>query len=260
MWRLPRHWPEYLSEACCLALFMVSAISCALLLQLPESPLAGWTSSPLLARVPMGVAMGLTAAALVYSPMGRRSGAHMNPAVTLTFLRLGKIAPADAAAYVLAQFVGGALGVAVTLPIFHKLPGHAAVNYVATSPGPAGQAAAFGGELVISSLLMTTVLLVSATRHLARFTGAAAATLVALFIVVEAPLSGMSMNPARTLGSALFAHSPALWIYFTAPPLGMLVGAEVFLRVTRHAIVRCAKLHHTSGVRCIFHCGYLETA
>jgi aquaporin Z len=131
---------------------------------------------------------------------------------------------------------------------------------VATSPGPAGQAAAFGGELVISSLLMTTVLLVSATRHLARFTGAAAATLVALFIVVEAPLSGMSMNPARTLGSALFAHSPALWIYFTAPPLGMLVGAEVFLRVTRHAIVRCAKLHHTSGVRCIFHCGYLETA
>ena len=97
------HWPEYASEALCLGLFMLSAASFATLLQHPASPLAlahrsGWT-----ARLPMGVAMGLTLVAIVYSPLGGRSGAHMNPAVTLTFLRLGKVALALAAGYIAAQ-------------------------------------------------------------------------------------------------------------------------------------------------------------
>lgn len=253
-----RHWPEYLIEACCLALFMISASGFAVLLQLPLSPFAGWTSSPTLARAPMGLAMGMTAAALIYSPLGRRSGAHMNPAVTLTFLRLGKIGVADALAYVLAQFVGGALGVALAIPLFASLSADPSVNYVATMPGAAGPAVAFAAEAVIAFLLMLTVLTVSNEPAWARFTGAAAATLVALFIVFEAPLSGMSMNPARTLGSALFAHSTGLWIYFTAPPLGMLAAAEAFLRVAGRSSVRCAKLHHSRGIPCIFHCGWME--
>ncbi len=92
----PSHWPEYVSEAMCLGLFMMSAAGFATLLQHPVSPLSAWSVSPLAQRIPMGVAMGLTAAALIYSPLGGRSGAHMNPALTLTFLRLGKVAPADA--------------------------------------------------------------------------------------------------------------------------------------------------------------------
>ena len=67
----------------------------------------------------------------------------------------------------------------------------------------------------------------------------------------------MSMNPARTLGSNLLADAAAtLWIYFTAPTLGMLLAAEAFVRLHGHARVRCAKLHHTPDVRCIFRCGY----
>jgi aquaporin Z len=255
-----RHWPEYVIEACCLALFMVSATGFALLLQLPQSPLAAWTTSAVTARVPMGIAMGLTAAALIYSPLGRRSGAHLNPAVTLTFLRLGKISAADALGYVLAQFVGAAAGVALTIPLFHHLPADPAINYVATVPGATGPALAFAGEAAISFVLMATVLTLSNAPRFASWTGIAAAVLVGSFIVVEAPLSGMSMNPARTLGSALFAHSPAVWIYFTAPPLGMLAAAEAFVRVAGRARVRCAKLHHTDRFPCIFHCGYMETA
>ena len=100
------HCVEYLAEATCLGLFMVSAAAFATcLLQHPASP---WmlTSSGALARVPMGIAMGVTAVGLIHSP-GLPPGAHMNPVVTLTFWRLGKIASADAAFYVAAQFLGG---------------------------------------------------------------------------------------------------------------------------------------------------------
>jgi aquaporin Z len=255
-----RHWPEYAIEGSALAIFMISASGFAVALQHPASPLAAWTSSPLLARVPMGLAMGLTAAALIYSPLGQRSGAHMNPAVTLTFFRLGKIATGDALAYVAAQFAGGAVGVAIAVPLFRDLPADPSVNFVATMPGAAGVAAAFVAEAAISFLLMATVLTISNARRFQSLTGAAAALLVASFIVFEAPLSGMSMNPARTLASALFAHSTGIWIYFTAPPLGMLAAAEVFLRVAGPARIRCAKLHHPHDIPCIFHCGHMETA
>ena len=252
------HWPVYAVEAGCLALFMMSAAGCAVALQHPQSPLAGWFVPGLAQRMPMGIAMGLTAATLIYSPLGRRSGAHMNPAVTLTFFRLGKIDTVDAGAYVAAQFAGGIAGIGAATLLFRGLPAHPSVNYVATTPGAAGIAAAFGGETVISCLLMLAVLTVSGSPRYARFTGAAAASLVALFITLEAPLSGMSMNPARTFGSGLFAHSPHLWIYFTAPPLGMLAAAELIVRLGRRERVRCAKLHHHQHGPCHFRCGHTE--
>jgi aquaporin Z len=257
MKRLAAHWPEYLIEAICLALFMASAALAATVLQHPVSPLAGWSETPLLQRLPMGITMGLTAVALIYSPLGVRSGAHMNPAVTLTFLRLGKIAPWDAAGYIAAQFVGGAAGIALASWALGGLPAHPSVNYVATVPGTAGPGIAFAAELLISFLMMSVVLGMSNTPGLARFTGIGAGFLVAVYITLEAPLSGMSMNPARTLGSNVLASTISpLWIYFTAPPIGMLLAGEYYARRHGGAGVRCAKLHHPSAVRCIFACGY----
>jgi len=251
-----RHWPEYLIEAACLAAFMLSAALAATLLQHPASPLTG-LASPVVQRALMGLAMGLTAMALIYSPIGQRSGAHMNPAVTLTFLRLGKIAPADAAWYVAAQFVGGSTGILLATTVLAGLPADPSVNYVATVPGPAGVAAAFTAEVAISFGLMTVVLHASNTPLLSRFTGLLAGTLVAVYIVTESPVSGMSMNPARSLGSNLLAHaSSTLWIYFLAPAIGMLLAAELYVRWRGLAAVRCAKFHHTERTRCIFRCGY----
>jgi aquaporin Z len=255
-----RHWREYAIEACCLAIFMISAVSFAVLLQHPGSPVAGWASPSPVGRLPMGIAMGLTAVALIYSPPGRRSGAHMNPAVTLTFLRLGKISAVDAGAYVCAQFGGGTAGMCIATLVFRRFAADPPVNYVATMPGSAGAPGAFAGEVVISFVLMITVLAMSNARRLAPLTGAAAGILVTTFITFEAPLSGMSMNPARTAASALFAGGGSLWIYFTAPPLGMLAAAEIFLRAAGRARVRCAKLHHPSNIPCIFHCGSMEKA
>ena len=204
----------------------------------------------------MGLAMGLTAVAIVYSPWGKQSGAHLNPAVTLAFFRLGKIAPWDTLFYVLAQFAGGVIGVAVAVTLLGSVVGHPAVNYVVTAPGAFGPWVALVAEVVISLGLMTTVLVVSNTLSLARFTGLFAGALVALYITAVAPISGMSLNPARTMASAVPAHVwTALWVYFIGPPLGMLLATELYRRVLA-APVFCAKLHHQNGRRCIFRCAY----
>jgi Glycerol uptake facilitator and related permeases (Major Intrinsic Protein Family) len=115
----------------------------------------------------------------------------------------------------------------------------------------AGLLPAFLAESGISFLLMLIILAVSNTRRLVRFTGFVAGCLVALYITVESPISGMSMNPARTTGSAAFAHLwTGSWIYFLAPVLGMLLAAECYVRMGPRAA--CAKMYHDSRVHCIF--------
>jgi len=251
---LKKHWPEYLMEAAGLGIFMVSASVFTILLYHPASPAVRVLPEEFPRRVLMGLAMGLTAIGIIYSPWGKQSGAHLNPAVTLTFFQLGKVAPWDAVFYVVAQFAGGVAGVVLVAAVAGKLLAHPSVNYVATLPGSGGIGAAFLGELVIALILMSVVLVVSNTQNLARFTGLFAGACVAVFIPFEAPISGMSMNPARTFGSAVLPHLwDSLWIYFLAPPLGMLAAAAVHLRL-KHA-VGCAKLHHQNKLRCIF-CEY----
>ncbi len=254
---LRRHWPEYLMEAAGLGMFMISACVFATILEYPGSPVHQAVPDPFLRRIVMGIVMGLTAIGIIFSPWGKQSGAHINPSITVSFLRLGKIEPWDALFYVGAQFVGGMAGVLLVTPILRSLLAHPSVNYVATVPGTGGPVIAFLAEFAISFILMSAVLIVSNTPKLARFTGLFAGALIAIYITVEAPLSGMSMNPARSFGSAVPPQLwQSLWIYFTAPPLGMLLAAEVYVRLRGAHRVFCAKLHHHNDKRCIFHCGY----
>ncbi|HET6518576.1 MAG TPA: aquaporin [Geminicoccaceae bacterium] len=256
---LRRHWPEYLMEAGGLGLFMVSAGLFATLLEYPGSPVHRALADPLVRRALMGLAMGLTAIGIIYSPWGQQSGAHINPAVTLTFLRLGKIAPWDAAFYVAAQFLGATAGVLLVLSVLGDRFAGPPVSYVATTPGPAGVAVALLAEVAISFGLMTVILFATNTARLMRFTGVFAGLLVALYITVEAPLSGMSMNPARTVASAVPGHLwHTVWIYFVGPTLGMLLAVELYRRVRRAPEVICAKLNHHTDRRCIFRCGHQE--
>jgi len=254
---LTRHWLEYLMESANLGLFMISACSFTVLLQHPDSLLRQMLPADFERRLLTGLVMGLTAIALIYCPWGKQSGAHLNPSVTLAFFRLGKIEPWDAVFYVLGQFIGGGLGVMVSTVLWGHAIMHQKVRYAATLPGTNGTDVAFLAELVISFLMMTVVLNVSNTPKIARFTGAITGALVATYITLESPLSGMSMNPARSLASALPGQLwKALWIYFTAPPLGMLLAAEVYCHLRGKASVRCAKLHHHNDKRCIFRCNY----
>src|SRR5262249_15863499 len=255
---LAAHWPEYLMEAAGLGLFMISACAFTVLLEHPASAIHQALPVPWLRRFCIGVAMGLTAISIIYSPWGKRSGAHLNPAVTLTFFVLRKIEAWDAAFYVLAQFIGGTLGVLLAAYVLGPmLIGDAAVNYAVTLPGKPGPWIAFAAEAILSFGLMLMVLTCTNRPSLNRYTGLFAGTLVALYITVEAPLSGMSMNPARTLASSLPAQVwRDAWIYFLAPPLGMLLAAEVYLLSHGRGSVLCCKLHHENDSRCIFRCRY----
>jgi aquaporin Z len=208
-------------------------------------------------RALTGLAMGLTATFLILSPPGQRSGAHFNPAVTLTYWALGRISAADASLYVLFQFLGGLIGTGLAWVAFGDLLEHSAVNFAATLPGADGPAVARFAEFLISFLMMSVLLRVSNSRRFERATPYVAGLLVALFITFEAPLSGMSMNPARTLASALPAGQ-SWWpsIYFVAPPLGMLAAAALFALERGAMQVHCAKLNHRGPHTCIFHCNH----
>ena len=134
--------------------------------------------------------------------------------------------------------------------------GRRAVGYAVTAPGVRGSALAFIGELTISFVLMSTILVVSNRTTLARYTPYFVGVLYATFITLESPLSAMSMNPARSFGPALQAsYWHSIWLYFTAPTLGMLAAAEVFLRARGGVRPYCAKLHHANDKRCIFRHG-----
>jgi aquaporin Z len=261
MTSLRRHLPEYAMEGGLLGGFMVAACAFAALLEHPASPVRQALPDATVRRLLMGAAMGATAVVLVLSPWGQQSGAHMNPSLTLAFLRLGKIARADAAGYVVGQFAGGLAGVLGTWALLGVALEDPRVHFAVTVPGPAGTAAAFAAEVVISGVLMLAVLVVSNDRRWARWTPWCCGLLVAVYIAVEAPLSGMSMNPARTLASALAARDGrALWIYFTAPPLGMLLAAEAYVDACGLGSVLCAKLNHRTSRRCIFRCRWHEAA
>lgn len=249
------HWREYLIEGACLGLFMVSALCFGTVLEHPNSPIHQAIPGAILRRFFMGLAMGATAVVIIYSPWGKQSGAHINPATTLAFFRLGKVKRSDTAFYIASQFLGGLLGALAASAALSRWASHPSVNYVVTAPGSFGAVAAFGAETLIAFLLMTAILHVSNNSRLHKFTGLCAGALIAVYITFEAPISGMSMNPARSFASAVPARRWAdLWIYFTAPPIGMLSAAELFFRLGGPARALCAKLHHQNNKRCIF-CG-----
>ena len=249
------HWPEYLFEALLLGTFMVVACFTVFILEHPRSLVRRAMSSSLGRRVVIGIVMGLTAVTLIYSPMGQRSGAHMNPGTTLTFLLLAKIRGWDALFYILAQFVGGVSGVGASAAVLGPSIRHESVNYVATQPGRHGARVAWAAEFIIAFGMMGMVLLSSNNSRSAPYTGIFAGTLVAVYIAIEAPLSGMSINPARTLGSAIPAWSfRGLWVYFTAPPLAMLAAATLYQAAFGADRIYCAKLNHRGHAPCIFNC------
>jgi aquaporin Z len=107
---------------------MLSACVFVVLLEYPTSPVHQSLSDSVLRRILIGIAMGVNAIGIIYSPLGQRSGAHFNPAVTLTFFRLGKIEFWDAVFYGAAQFIGGLLGMGLSALVFRELVAHSSVS------------------------------------------------------------------------------------------------------------------------------------
>jgi aquaporin Z len=250
-------WSLYLYEALELALFMLSACVFTVLLFHPNYPALKLIPNPTLRRLLMGVAMGLTAIGIIHSPMGKRSGAHFNPSITLTYFRLGKIQSQDALFYIVFQFLGGIFGVAVAALLLGRQLADPFVDYAITVPGIYGTTAAFFAELFMAALLMGVVLWTSNRPRIAPYTSYCVGILITFYILLFAPVSGFSINPARTVGSAVFAQVfTALWLYFLAPILGMMLSAELYLRSFGEDRILCAKLHPDPDYPCPFLCHF----
>ncbi len=251
------NWKLYIFEAAELAAFMISACTFTVFLFAPACPMVRFLPSATLRRLLMGLVMGATAVLIIRSPIGKKSGAHFNPAITLTYFRLRKIAKWDACFYVVFQFAGGGLGVGIAALLLGPRIANPSVNYVVTIPGQFGTGAAFAAEAFMALLLMAAVLWMTNRPSLAGYTSYFVGVLIALYVLVFAPVSGFSINPARTTGSALFARVwTALWIYFTAPVLGMFTSAEIYLRTFGPDRILCAKLHPDPRYPCPFHCHF----
>lgn len=204
---LAQNWPLYLFEGAELAIFMISACVCTVILFHPGYAALRYLPSAAIRRTLMGIAMGITAVLIIHSPMGKRSGAHFNPAITLTYLLLGKIAKWDAFFYLIFQFVGGAAGVGFSWLVLGQRLADPGVSFAVTVPGNYGTAGAFFAEFFMASVLMGVVLYTSNRPRLAPYTSYGVGALIALYILFFAPVSGFSINPARTVGSAILQMS-----------------------------------------------------
>jgi len=224
---LQKNWRVYLIEAWALGMFMVSACTFVILMEHPSFGFVNMVT-PFVRRFIVGAAMGITAILLIYSKWGKTSGAHMNPAVTLANYQLDRIAGWDAFWYIAAQGVGSVLFVLLFKTFFFKYIAAPQINYLITIPGHSGIAAAFWAELIMAIVMFSTILVISNSKW-AKYTAYAAGLLVCLFITFEAPISGMSINPARTFGSAFSANNfTAFWLYIIAPILGMQLAAFLY--------------------------------
>ena len=227
----------YCYEALGLGIFMFSAGFFDAIIDHPGLPVRQHISSALIRRFLIGLSMGLTALFILNSSFGKRSGAFINPAVTIVQWCLGKISTSNAIFYCLFQFIGGSLGMLAICLLMPKLMQDPAINYIVTVPGNEGVLIAFILEFLISFLLIVVVLFSSADKKLSRYTALFVAILITLFITFEAPFSGMSMNPARTFASAILANQwTNFWLYCTAPVLGMLVGGWCFKKFRKQRI------------------------
>ncbi len=236
-------WRLYLSE--CVGTLLLVAVGCSLVVLdfATGSPVVRALPSAAFRRALTGFLFGATGGSIALSPVGRVSGAHINPIVSLAFWRRGKLAPRIAAGYVAAQLVGAVLG---ALPLLLWGRWAASVRLAATVPGPSGPWIAVLGEVGATMCLVVGLFVFLGHRRLRRFTPGLFAPLYALLVWIEAPLSGTSTNPARSLGPALVGHTwTAWWVDWIGPLAGLALGLAI-LKLPRLALLEeeVAKLYH----------------
>ena len=224
----------YLMEAFGLAIFMISACFFGAMLEAKNSWLHQCIPNGMVRNIIMGILMGATALFIFYSPVTAPSGSHINPAVTISFLRLGRISKQDAFFYILFQFIGGTLAVYLVALLMGSLLTTKPVNYAATVPGKQGIAIAAFTELIIAFMMMSMVLFTSIHPVFKKYTRIFAGCMVCMYVIIAGPISGFGMNPARSFASALPSNTwTAFWIYTIIPVAGMLSAVECFLFMKR---------------------------
>jgi aquaporin Z len=219
------------------------------------SVVAGLLPSASLRLLVSGLLFAGIGSLIAVSPLGRRSGGHFNPSVTFGFWLLGHVDRHDLVGYIVSQCLGATLGAWLVVLLW----GPVAVRIfdVRTVPGPGvAEPEAVAIEAAITALLLLTIFFFTARPPIARWTPLAVWVLIALLVWLTAPLTGTSLNPARTLGPDLVARDfTAFWVYVVGPPIGAAAAALLAHLARAHLYPRTAKLHHHHAYRSIFKTG-----
>ena len=223
-----KNWKHYLQEALGLGVFMMSACFFSAMLFSEKSSWYNALPNTMIRNILMGIAMGSTALFIFYSPFTAPSGSQINPAVTLTFLRLDKMCRYDALFFALFQIIGGTIAVYIMQLLMGSILIDAPVNSAVTIPGKTGIWWALISELIAAFVTMSVVLFTSNNDKLKKYTRTFAGCLVCTWVMVAGPISGFGMNPARSLASALPANTwTAFWIYMFIPFVGNVARCRI---------------------------------
>ncbi len=253
VWWKHLHWFEYGAELLGTAFLVFAGVSAVVFDFGIGSPLAQVLPDTSIRRLITGLLFAGSGALIAISPLGRLSGGHINPAVTLAFWAHGKMHHFDLGGYILGQLLGAIIGASLVVLVWG---GHAAsVGDGATVPG-AGYPLwmVFLAEVILTFILVLSIFLFVSSHRLMRWTPLMVWILVAVMVWLEAPISGTSLNPARSFGPALVSWLwQGHWLYWVAPPLGALlaVGAFRLLAIGKRDVLT-GKMFHTPHYRSVF--------
>jgi aquaporin Z len=238
-WHIP--WQPLASEMIGTALLMLVGLSLVIVMFGTGSPIPRMVPSEGWRRLITGFFFGNTGALIALSPVGKESGAHINPIVTLGFRLMGKLDLRIALGYIFAQLVGATVG---ALPLLAWGAMGRSVAFGATIPGEGYTTSqVLMGEMITTFTMVTLLSLFLGFRRIRPFTPALFPFLYAVMVCAEAPISGTSTNPARSLGPAIISGTwQGWWIYWVGP-----------LRGTLAAIVACSFLAQRIEVAKLYH-------
>jgi len=181
-------------------------------------------------------AFGLAVLAMVYA-IGSISGCHINPAITVAMFVAGKIKGKDAVGYIIAQCIGGIIGAGILLAIANGLDGYSIDNglgqngYGAESPAGYAMWACFVAELVLTAVFLFAIFGSTSKGAPKGFAGLSIGLTLVFIHLVGIPITGTSVNPARSLGPAVFVGGealPQLWLFWVAPLVGGILAAIIW--------------------------------
>lgn len=243
------HWRIWTAELAATGLLLLGGLSVVCLDFGRGSPVVELLPSSSARLLLTGLLFSGCNSLLAVSPLGRLSGAHLNPAVTLAFYALGRVSRHDLGGYLVAQLLGAVAGAAALGLLWGSVADSVDGGVtVPTVPLPVAVAL----EVTMTAALIVVILLFVSSARLARWTALAIWPLIALMVWGGAPYTGTSLNPVRSAGPAfVFGYGLApLWLYLVAPTAGALAVALAWRRLHPRMHPKTAKLFHDSRYAC----------
>lgn len=231
----------FLSEMIGTGLLLLLGLSSVIFMFAESSVFVALVPSLTLRRILNGFIFGSIGAAIALSPIGKISGAHINPIVTMGFWLMGKLTGRSAIGYCIAQFLGALLG---SIPLILWGQMGRSINYAVTVPGAGySTTVVIVGEVATTFCLITYLCLFLAFQSLRKYTPFFIPFLFAIMVPLEAGISGISVNPARSFGPSVISGVwTGWWIYWVGPILGGLLAILICNSLARR--IEFAKLYY----------------